>query len=235
MVRFWHRGVVLLALVGAGFTTPALGQTVPVPQVPPTIGAAEIEAAKALLAQAKGALQPEQYQRLEKGLVEAEGAFQRFAKLARAGGQTAQVARGAQALTAAQRASKIAEGLGKLSAKIGPLLVAMAMLEPSSTATQEQDYPSWMRARDELEVKLRQVAADSQRVGKEMEAARRPAGQSEGTAEEERSAGRKRESDRCWCVCVKPGEMQGGQNVKNQAECQRYCDTSPWGGKGLCK
>jgi len=106
-------GAIVVMLLGVGFATPALGQVVPVPQPPPTIGVAELEAAKARLAQAKGALQPEQLQRLEKGLVEAEGAFQRYAKLAQAGGRAAQVARGAQALTAAQRVSQIAEGAGE--------------------------------------------------------------------------------------------------------------------------
>src|SRR5687767_14630739 len=112
MVLTRRRGVVLLALVGAAFAAPAMGQMVPVPQLPPTIGVAELEAAKALLAQAQETLRPEQYQRLQKGLVEAEGAFQRFAKVAQARGKAAQVARAAQALTAAQRVSKITEGLG---------------------------------------------------------------------------------------------------------------------------
>ena len=66
----------VLALVGAAFATSAVGQ------VPPTIGVAEIEAAKALLAQAKGALQPQQYELLERGAVEAQQAFQRYSALA---------------------------------------------------------------------------------------------------------------------------------------------------------
>src|SRR3954471_11569195 len=103
----------------------------------PPIGWAEIESAKALLVGAKGELQPQQFELLEQELVEAETAFQRFSALARAGGEAAEVARGAEALVAAQRTSQLTEGLITL-ARAGPRLVALAMLWPASTATQSQ-------------------------------------------------------------------------------------------------
>src|SRR4051812_28349079 len=77
-----------------------LGQAGP----PPTIEWAELEHAKALLTEATGELQPQQYELLEEDLVQAEAAFQRFSTLAKAGGEAAEVVRGAEALTGAQRA-----------------------------------------------------------------------------------------------------------------------------------
>ena len=188
--------------------TSAFGQGAPAPPVPPTIGGAEIEAAKALLAQARQALQPQQYQVLEKGLVEAETAFQRFSSLAKASGKAAEVARGAEALTGAQRASQFAARLGAVS-RAGPALVALALLWPSSTATQEQDYPSWMKARHELEMKLRQVAMDSQRVSEELEAA----------------ADKKRPKDKDWCgSCFCFGAEGPLGQKESHRDCRKECE-----------
>src|SRR5690348_5461622 len=90
----------------------ALAQVGPAPQGPAqTISWADIERAKTLLAQARGELQPQQFEVLEQELVQAESAFQRFSTLAKARGQTAEVARGAEALVGAQRASQIAAEL----------------------------------------------------------------------------------------------------------------------------
>ncbi len=150
-----------------------LGQVGPVPVAGSPIGVAELEAARALLAQAQAQLRPEQFELLERELIEAEGAFQRYSALARASGEAAEVVRGAEALAGARRATQIADGLGTVS-RVGPMLVALALLWPrTSIATQSEELPPRQVAQRDLEAALQRVATDSRRMGEEIEAARR--------------------------------------------------------------
>src|SRR5262249_53280001 len=138
---------------------------------PGPIGWTELQRVKVLLEAARSELAPEQYEALGKELGDAEAAFQKFSTLARASGQAAEVARGAEALTGAQRASQVAEDLGETLGRVGPALVALALLWPSSTATQSEDYPKWLDAKLEAEAKLRELSAHSRQVAAELEAA----------------------------------------------------------------
>src|SRR4051812_47893613 len=113
--------VVVLAVLWRACATPAPRPEAPSPLAhlgpgpagpPPTIEWGELERAKALLAEAKGELQPQQYELIEEDLVQAEAAFQRFSTLAKAGGEAAEVVRSAEALTGAQRALQVAEEIG---------------------------------------------------------------------------------------------------------------------------
>jgi hypothetical protein len=194
--------VVVLAVLWCACATPAprpetrsalanlvLGQAGP----PPTIGWDELERARVLLAEAKGELQPQQYELLEKDLVEAETAFQRFSTLAKAASKAAEVTRGAEALVGAQRALQIGEEIGAL-ARAGPMLVALALLWPASTATQLQERPPLFVARIDLETSLQRLAVHAQQVAEQMKAAA-PKKSSEPARE---AAGR----DKCGtCVC----------------------------------
>lgn len=162
-----------------------LAQTGSAPLAPQPISASEIEAAQALLAQARAQLEPEQYALLERELVEAESAFQRYAALARASGEVAEVARGAEALVGARSAAQLAEELGPIS-RVGPVLVALAVLWPSSSiATQSEELPPKLVAEIDLQAALQRVVRDSRRVGEEIEAARR----SQGAPDSSKAAG----------------------------------------------
>lgn len=182
--RWWSRLAAaswLLTLACATPTPPRSGGPSPLvslvlAQAPQRINAAEIEAAQALLSQARTQLEPGQYALLERELVEAESAFQRYAALARASGEVAEVARGAEALVGARSAAQIAEELGPIS-RVGPVLVALAVLWPSSSiATQSEELPPKLVAEIDLQAALQRVVRDSRRVGEEIEAARRPQG-----------------------------------------------------------
>lgn len=100
----------------------------------------------------------------------------RFEAIARASGKAAKIARGAEGLAEAGRASKATQGIKTLP-RIGPLLVLLALLWPSSTAGPEYDeMPPWLNAQLELEAKLREVAQASEHVRAEIEATRRTGG-----------------------------------------------------------
>jgi hypothetical protein len=185
---------------------------------PPTIGQAEIERAKVLLVEAKGQLQPQQYQLLEQDLVEAEVAFQRYSSLAKAGGESAEVVRGVEALVAVQRASQVTEGLTTV-AGAGSLLVALAALWPASTASQSQERPPKFVARIELEASLRRVAAHGQQVAEQLKVAalKKP-------VEPMKEAGGR---DRCGsCVCFYRGFGPEATSQKaTRADCKKYCQS----------
>jgi len=156
----------------APLTHLAVSQVQPAP--PPPIRWADLERARALLAQAQQQLQPQQYELLKRELVQAEGAWQRYSTLARTSGQAAEVARGTEAISAAQRAARLTERLGTLT-RAGPLLVALALLWPSSTAGPNEDPPPWQRARWDLEAKLQKVSAASGQVRDEIDTSQKKA------------------------------------------------------------
>lgn len=189
---------------------------------PPTIGQAEIERAKALLVQAKGELQPQQYQLLEQDLAEAEAAFQRFSSLAKASGEPAEVARGAEALVAAQRASQMVEGLTSVS-RTGPLLVALALVWPASTASQSQERPPKFVAGIDLEASLQRLATHAQQVAEQMKAAalKKP------VEPVKEAAG----GDKCGsCKCFYRGHgPTPGTRQATRAACKEYCQNGNLG------
>ncbi len=70
------------------------------------IGQADMDNARTLLSRARKDLEPRQWEQLDRKLTEAERAFERFSRVARTSGQTAEVARGAEGLAQAGRASE---------------------------------------------------------------------------------------------------------------------------------
>ena len=88
-------------------------------------------------------------------------------RAARTSGQAAEVARGAEGLAQAGRASKAPSALSK----VGPVLVALVLLWPSSTAGPESDSrPPWVDAQREFEARLLDVAEESRQLMVELEA-----------------------------------------------------------------
>jgi hypothetical protein len=139
---------------------------------PPPIGKMDLERARSLLSQARNTLELRQWTLLDGKLAEAERAFERFNKVASASGKVAQVARGAEGVAAAGRASAV-EGTGPIRGG-GPLLVLLILFWPAPLAGPEHDHaPEWLDARMELEEKLREVSRAAQEVEAELVAARR--------------------------------------------------------------
>jgi hypothetical protein len=128
------------------------------------MGKADLDHARALLFRARADLEPRQWEALDRKLTAAERAFERFSQAAKASGQAAEVARGAEGLAQAGRARTLAEVLPRA----GPLLVFLVLLYPSSTAGPESDHrPEWVDAQWENEARLREVAEESRRIMKE--------------------------------------------------------------------
>jgi len=147
-----------LRLVHAPVVDPALEQS--------RIGKADLEQARALLSLARDELEPRHWDALDRKLTEAEQAWERFSRAARTSGQVAEVVRGAEGAAQAGRARQT---VGALS-RVGPLLVALCLLWPSSTAGPEDDSPPlWAEAQRELGVRLRDVAEASRQVMVELE------------------------------------------------------------------
>ena len=131
------------------------------------IGKADLDKARALLSRAREDLEPRQWKQLDRKLTAAEQAFERFSRAARTSGQAAEVARGAEGLAQAGRASKAPSALSK----VGPVLVALVLLWPSSTAGPESDSrPPWVDAQREFEARLLDVAEESRQLMVELEA-----------------------------------------------------------------
>jgi len=125
------------------------------------IGKADLERARALLFQARNDLEPHQWKALAGKLTSAERAFERFSQATRASGQTAQVVRGMEGLSQVDRAKTWVKDLSR----VGPLLVFLVLLYPSSTAGPEIDRrPEWVDAQGEYEARLRDVAEESRRL-----------------------------------------------------------------------
>ncbi|WP_143177913.1 hypothetical protein [Cystobacter ferrugineus] len=98
-------------------------------------------------------------------LTAAERAFERFSQATKASGQTAQVVRGVEGLSQVGRAKTWVEVLPR----VGPLLVFLVLLYPSSTAGPEIDRrPEWVDAQWEYEARLREVAEESRRLMEEL-------------------------------------------------------------------
>jgi cell division septum initiation protein DivIVA len=127
------------------------------------IGQADLEQARALLSRARNDLEPQHWALLDRKLSEAEQAWERLARLARTSPEP-HVLRGSEGL------ARASQGPGALS-RVGPLLVALVLLWPSSTAGPEEDRrPPWLDAQLELEARLRDVSAASQQVLAQLEA-----------------------------------------------------------------
>ncbi len=119
------------------------------------IGKADLDKARALLSRARKDIEPHQWEQLDRKLTAAERAFERFSRAARTSGQAAEVARGAEGLAQAGRASEAPLALSR----VGPVLVALVLLWPSSTAGPESDsHPPWVDAQRVLEARLRDVS-----------------------------------------------------------------------------
>jgi hypothetical protein len=136
------------------------------------IGRADLDRVRALLSRARHDLEPRQWEALERKLTAAERAFERFSTAAKASGQAAEVVRGAEGLAQAGRARTFAGALSR----VGPLLVGLVLLWPSSTAGLESDSrPPWVDAQREFEARLRDVSEASRQLMVELEAQPRPA------------------------------------------------------------
>jgi hypothetical protein len=130
------------------------------------IGKADLEQARALLSRARHDLEPRQWEALDGKLTSAERAFERFSRAAKASGQAAEVARGAEGVAQAGHARTLAEFLPR----VGPLLVGLVLLYPFSTARPEIDRrPEWVDAQREYEARLLDVAEESRRLMEEFE------------------------------------------------------------------
>ncbi|WP_395857793.1 DUF6310 domain-containing protein [Cystobacter fuscus] len=131
------------------------------------IGRADLEQARALLSRARNDLEPRQWEVLDRKLTAAERAFERFSSAAKTSGQAAEVVRGAEGLAQAGRARTLAGALSR----VGPLLVGLVLLWPSSTAGSEFDSrPPWVDAQREFEARLRDVSESSRQLMVEFEA-----------------------------------------------------------------
>ena len=132
----------------------------------------DLEQARALLSRARGELEPRQWAALDRKLTAAERAFERFSTAAQTSGRAAEVAREAEGIAQAGRARMVAEALSR----VGPLLVGLVLLWPSSTAAPEFDSrPPWSDAQLEFEARLRGVSEVSQQIMVELEAQPRAA------------------------------------------------------------
>ncbi|WPB75602.1 DUF6310 domain-containing protein [Archangium violaceum] len=136
------------------------------------IGRAELDQARALLSRVRNDLEQRQWEVLERKLTAAERAFERFSSAAKTRGQAAEVMRGAEGFAQAGRASTVAGALSR----VGPVLVTLALLWPSSTAGPESDSrPPWFAAQLEFEARLRDVSESSRQLMAELEVQPRPA------------------------------------------------------------
>ena len=130
------------------------------------IGRADLEQARALLSWARNDLEPRQWEALDGKLTAAEQAFESFSRAAKTSGQAAEVVRGAEGVAQAGRARTLAGFLPR----VGPLLVGLVLLYPSSTAGPEIDRrPEWVDAQREYEARLLDVAEESRRLMEEFE------------------------------------------------------------------
>jgi hypothetical protein len=130
------------------------------------IGKADLDKARALLSRARQDIEPRQWEQLDRKLTAAERAFERFSRAAKASRQAAEVVRGAEGVAQAGRAKTLAEVLPR----VGPLLVGLVLLYPSSTAGPEIDRrPEWVDAQREYEARLLDVAEESRRLMEEFE------------------------------------------------------------------
>ena len=131
------------------------------------IGQADLDQARALLARARNDVEPHQWEALDRKLTAAERAFERFSTAARTSGHAAEVVRGAEGLAQVGRARTVAGALSR----VGPLLVGLVLLWPSSTAAPQFDSrPPWSDAQQEFEARLRDVSEASRQLMVELEA-----------------------------------------------------------------
>jgi hypothetical protein len=130
------------------------------------IGRADLDKARALLSRARQDIEPRQWEQLDRKFTAAERAFERFSRAAKASGHAAEVVRGAEGVAQAGRARTLAE----FFPRVGPLLVGLVLLYPSSTAGPESDRrPEWVDAQREYEARLLDVAEESRRLMEEFE------------------------------------------------------------------
>jgi hypothetical protein len=136
------------------------------------IGKNELVRAREVLSRARNELAPHQSRLLDGKLAEAERAFERFNRVARASGRVAEVARGAEGVRVGELGERRGVGLGA-GRTAGPWLLLLVLLWPAETAGPEDDRePEWLVAKLEFEDKLREVSRAAQQVQEELTAAR---------------------------------------------------------------
>jgi hypothetical protein len=136
------------------------------------IGKADLDKARALLSRGREELEPRQWEKLDRELTAAERAFERFSRAVRTSGQAAEVARGVEGFAQAGRAREAPLALSR----VAPVLMALVLLWPSSSAGPESDSrPPWVDAQLEFEARLRDVSESSRQLMAELEAQPRPA------------------------------------------------------------
>src|SRR4051812_10099132 len=206
----------------------------------PEVAGPELARARVLLDLSRAELAADELALLSGRLAEAEAASVELTAAVQASQAVAATAEGGAAAASAEATVTGGRALIGGVAELLPLLLMVWPATAHAPGT-KQEPPRVQDARAKLYEKLRALA-EAARTGEgkarchsAASTPRQPTAPASVSSEEAASAGRRRDRGRCWCVCVKPGEMQGGQHVKDQAECQRYCDSSPWGGKGLCK
>jgi hypothetical protein len=139
------------------------------------IGKQELVRARELLSRTRDQVEPQQWEVLDRSLAEAEQAFEHLNSVAQAGAETTAVVRGAEGVANPGRAGAAVEAL----AEAGPMLIALILLWPSSTAGNDVDHgpahpaSAVERARLNFEAKLRNVSLAAQKVTSEIEAAKR--------------------------------------------------------------
>jgi hypothetical protein len=135
------------------------------------IGKQDLVRAREVVSTIRNELAPHQRELLDRKLVEAERAFERFNRVASASGRTAEIARGPEGSRAAGRGVSTARGVALIrTASYG--LALLILLWPAETAGPEHDRsPEWLGPKMELEDKLRELSLAAQQVQAELELA----------------------------------------------------------------
>ena len=192
------------------------------------IGKADLDKARALLFRARKDLEPRQWEKLDRKLTAAERAFERFSRAARTSGQAAEVVRGAEGLAQAGRASEAPLALSRL----GPVLVALVLLWPSSIAGPESDSrPPWIDAQREFEARLRDVSESSRQLMVELEAQPRatkaPAREPSPRKQSETALTQEEDDPRCKPIPLP--RHRGGHDPHNECADKMPGNTFPGG------
>ncbi|WP_395816380.1 DUF6310 domain-containing protein [Archangium minus] len=171
-------------------------------------------------------MEPRQWEALDRKLTAAERAFERFSTATKAGGQAAKVVRGAEGIAQAGRARTLAEVLPR----VGPLLAALVLLYPSSTAPAEIDRrPEWMDAQREYEARLRDVADASRQLMVELETQPRAKAPARESSPQKQPASALMEEDDPRCKPIPLPRHLGGHDPHNECADKMPGNTFPGG------
>jgi hypothetical protein len=180
--------------------------TVPQAGLAQQVDGGQLTRVRALLKSSRSELTQQQFLLLSTKLTQTELAYAELTALAEAG---------AGAATAAEVAGAVLGG----AAELLPLLIAIWPATAHAPGIKEEK-PKVRAARAKLDEKLKELAQAATQVDAERK------------AEKERQPPRKK----CRCICIGKGFAQGLEEVKDEAECQRFCAQSRWGpSKGICK